>query len=56
MKRVAAIAIKLASYTGLTKEYWIRADLRVQAGEFFQELLTQRGNTVGRLRLRASKE
>ncbi len=45
----STIAGKLASYTGLTKEYWIRADLRVQAGEFFQELLRDEGNTVGRL-------
>jgi carboxypeptidase C (cathepsin A) len=45
----SAMAGKLANYTGLTKEYWIRADLRVQAGEFFQELLRNEGNTVGRL-------
>ena len=44
-----AIASKLASYSGLSAEYWLKADLRVQAGEFFQELLRSEGNTVARL-------
>ena len=44
-----SIASKLASYTGLGADYWLRADLRVQAGEFFQELMRGEGNTVARL-------
>lgn len=44
-----AVAEKLATYTGLSTDFWLRADLRVQAGEFFQELLRQEGATVGRL-------
>jgi carboxypeptidase C (cathepsin A) len=43
------MAGKLAAYTGLTADYWRKADLRVQAGEFFQELLVEEGNIVGRL-------
>lgn len=43
------MADKLAAYTGLSADYWHRADLRVQAGEFFQELLRGEGETVGRL-------
>ena len=44
-----AMAARLAGYSGLSTDYWIKADLRVQAGEFFQELLRNEGNTVGRL-------
>ncbi len=43
------MAAKLATYTGLSADYWHKADLRVQAGEFFQALLLEEGNTVGRL-------
>ncbi len=43
------IAFKLAAFSGLTADFWVKADLRVQAGEFFQELLRGEGNTVGRL-------
>lgn len=43
------IAGKLSSYTGISADYWKRADLRVQAGEFFAELLRADGNVVGRL-------
>lgn len=43
------LAAKLVRYAGLTEDYWIRADLRVQAGEYFQELLRGDGNTIGRL-------
>jgi carboxypeptidase C (cathepsin A) len=45
-KRMAG---KLSSYTGVSAEYWLKADLKVQAAEFFQELLRDEGNTVGRL-------
>lgn len=44
-----SMAAKLAAYSGLSTDYWRKADLRVQAGEFFQELLRGEGNTVGRL-------
>lgn len=40
---------KLAKYTGLSSDYWYRADLRVQAGEYFAELMRDEGKTVGRL-------
>lgn len=43
------IAESLSMYSGLSKEFWLRADLRVTAGEFFQELLRDEGETVGRL-------
>jgi carboxypeptidase C (cathepsin A) len=44
-----AMASKLASYSGCHADFWKKADLRVQAGEFFAELLRNEGNTVGRL-------
>ena len=44
-----AIAAKLAGYTGLSADYWKRANLRVTNQEFFQELLRGEGETVGRL-------
>jgi carboxypeptidase C (cathepsin A) len=43
------LAGKLSSYTGVSADYWMKADLRVQAGEFFAELLRDEGNAVGRL-------
>lgn len=49
-----AVATKLAQYTGLSQDYWLQADLRVKAGEFFQELLRADGKTVGRLDARFS--
>jgi carboxypeptidase C (cathepsin A) len=44
-----AVAKKLASFSGLTDAYWLRANLRVQEPEFCQELLRAEGQTVGRL-------
>ncbi|HQQ83977.1 MAG TPA: carboxypeptidase [Cyclobacteriaceae bacterium] len=44
-----SMANKLAAYSGVSADFWMRADLRVQAGEFFAELLRGEGNTVGRL-------
>lgn len=44
-----AIAQKLADFSGLSKDYWLKADLRVTNGEYFQELLRDKGETVGRL-------
>lgn len=43
------IAAKLATYSGLSTEYWLKADLRVTNQEYFQELLREQGETVGRL-------
>lgn len=44
-----AIAKKLANYTGLSEDYWLRADLRVTNGEFFAEFLRAERGIVGRL-------
>ncbi len=44
-----AVAQKLADYSGLSKKYWLMADLRVTNGEYFQELLRTDGLSVGRL-------
>ncbi|MEL6255025.1 MAG: carboxypeptidase [Bacteroidota bacterium] len=44
-----AMAKKLVAIAGLTEEYWMKANLRVQANEFFAELLREEGETVGRL-------
>lgn len=43
------VAEKLASYTGTDTDFWIKADLRVTASEFFAELLREEGELVGRL-------
>lgn len=43
------IAQKLADFSGVTKEYWSKANLRVTNSEYFQELLRDRKLTVGRL-------
>jgi carboxypeptidase C (cathepsin A) len=45
----SALAAQLSMYSGLSTDYWLKADLRVRAGEFFQELLRKEGATVGRL-------
>lgn len=44
-----SMASQLASYTGLSTDYWYKADLRVTNGEFFNELLRDEHETVGRL-------
>ncbi len=43
------IAAKLAAYTGTSADYWLKADLRVTASEFFAEFLRDKGEIVGRL-------
>ncbi|MDF2158545.1 carboxypeptidase [Algoriphagus sp. CAU 1675] len=43
------IASRLQEYTGISGEIWLRADLKIKAGEYFQELLRGEENTVGRL-------
>lgn len=42
-------ATKLAELTGLSTEYVLRSDLRLEAHHFFTELLRSEGRTVGRL-------
>lgn len=44
-----SIAQKLQGYTGIDADIWKRADLKMDAGEFFQELLRDEEMTVGRL-------
>ncbi|GAB5475194.1 MAG: S10 family peptidase [Maribacter sp.] len=44
-----ATAEKLAQYTGTSTDYWVKADLRVTASEFFAEFLRDEGEIVGRL-------
>lgn len=43
------IAQKLESYSGISAEIWLRADLKLNAGETFQEMLRDEKMTVGRL-------
>jgi carboxypeptidase C (cathepsin A) len=50
----AAIADKLHRYTGLTVDYILRADLRIDGGEFRQNLQGEEGITTGRLDSRFS--
>jgi carboxypeptidase C (cathepsin A) len=40
---------KLVAYSGLNKDYWSKANLRVNEPQFTQELLRSTGLTVGRL-------
>ena len=44
-----AIAQKLHNYTGLPVEYLLRADLRIDGGEFRQQLKLDDGESTGRL-------
>jgi carboxypeptidase C (cathepsin A) len=44
----------LARYTGLSEEYWDRANLRIDEGQFTQQLMRERGITVGRVDSRFS--
>ncbi|TFV94355.1 carboxypeptidase [Algoriphagus kandeliae] len=43
------IAQKLEAYTGISSTVWERANLKITASEYFQELLRDEENTVGRL-------
>ena len=45
----AAVAEKLHQYTGLPVEYILKADLRIDGGEFRQNLQGDDGMTTGRL-------
>lgn len=44
-----ALAGKLHRYTGLSADYWKRANLRVRESQFAQELLRDKREVVGRL-------
>ncbi|HXV74338.1 MAG TPA: peptidase S10 [Sphingomonadales bacterium] len=48
-ERAAAIAGKLAAYTGLSESYVRNAKLRIDPGRFQKELLRNKGLTIGRL-------
>lgn len=50
----AAIAAKLHEYTGLPVDYILKADLRIDGGEFRQTLQSDGGMTTGRLDSRFS--
>ena len=43
------IASKLAAYSGTSEAFWLKADLKVTASEFFAEFLRDKGEIVGRL-------
>jgi carboxypeptidase C (cathepsin A) len=43
------IVEKLSKYTGISKDFIRRSDLRIQDHHYFKELLRERGKTVGRL-------
>jgi carboxypeptidase C (cathepsin A) len=51
-ERRQQIAAKLARYTGLTVEYVLRANLRLELFRFTKELLRAEGKTIGRLDVR----
>ena len=44
-----AVLGKLSRYTGLSEEYWDRANLRINEGRFNKELMRETGITVGRV-------
>lgn len=45
----AAVAAKLAAYTGTDPDYWMKADLRVSHTQFLQELRRDNGEIAGRI-------
>lgn len=45
----AELAEDLAKYTGISADYWLKADLKVTASEFFAEFMRDERKTVGRL-------
>ena len=44
----ADIARKLSEFTGLSEDFWIKAELRATLGQFGAEVLRSRGLTIGR--------
>jgi carboxypeptidase C (cathepsin A) len=53
-ERRREVAQKLHDYTGLPVEYWLKANLRVEGGEFSKTLQDPEGLTTGRLDTRYS--
>ena len=53
--RRAAIGRTLARLTGISPDFIERHDLRINAGDFFAELLRAEGNTIGRLDARFTR-
>ena len=51
-----AVLDKLHQYTGLSRDYLDKANLRVDAGQFEKELLREKGQVVGRLDARYTGE
>jgi len=47
--RRSEVIKKLARYTGLSEDYWDRANMRISEGQFTQELQRQQGKTIGRV-------
>lgn len=43
------VAGELANYTGLSKEYWLKSNLKVTGSEYFAEALRSKGLVMGRL-------
>ncbi len=43
------VLVGLARYTGLSEDYWDRANLRIDEGRFNKELQRQTGKTTGRI-------
>ena len=43
------IADQLSQYTGLSKDYWLKSNLRVTGSEYFAEALRSKGLIIGRL-------
>ena len=43
------LASRLERYAGVSTAFWLKADLRIEASEFYAELLREEGNVVGRL-------
>lgn len=50
----ADIAKKLAEFTGLSEDFWVKAELRATLGQFGAEVLRSRGLTIGRYDARYS--
>ncbi len=49
LKQKKSMADKLSQYTGLSKDYWFKSNLRVTASEYFAEALRSNGLIIGRL-------
>lgn len=47
--RLESVLDRLYRYTGISKSYWKKANLRLNESQFAEELLRDRGVTIGRL-------